>query len=465
MSNDSSQDQEIIKILKDLESREAEYPAELMAARRMSFMQQVEERTQPQSGEELTPLDQTTVGRLQILKAVPEEYPAGLFARRRAAFLQQVRRLSRVSVWDAVRSFAQDQSPGSLLKLGRASLIAASLALMAYMGLALSGKNNSLTNAIAPSGITSVGHPFTSPTPKAEIMCKEGYEPPLCLAQKFSSKGDDLIYAGNGLARPAVAKDTLPGYEEVHDAAYVNDGLYGPGASWVSNSRDSWIKMDLGKPAVINTVTFGRDRLGTLNDRDPGQFVISVAVSDDVYADGNSSNDEIEYVEVYNSKKSGFTGIISGPETVMAHFKLLKARYIKITFENAGTAIDEVEVFLSPPSTTDKSPTREPLDEEPPASTLTPPPTAMPLPTETATPLPTNTLIPTETPTAVPTTTPIPTDTPIPSDTPVPPPTDTPVPPPTEALPPFLTDIPTVLETGVFSPRMDGKELFADDTR
>lgn len=460
MSKDSSpQDQEIIKILKELESIKAEYPAELMAARRLSFMQQVEERTQPQSGEELTPLDQTTVGRLRILKAAPEEYPEGLFARRRAAFLQQVKRLGRLSVWDAIQSLVQDHFPGSFWKLGRASLIAASLALMAYMGLVLSGNNNSLTNAVAPSGITSVGHPFTTPTPKAEIMCKEGYEPPLCLAQKFSNKGDDLIYAGNGLARPAVAKDTLPGYEKVHDAAYVNDGLYGPGASWVSNSRDSWIKMDLGKPAVINTVTFGRDRLGTLNDRDPGQFVISVAVSDDVYADGNSSNDEIEYVEVYNSKQSGFTGTISGPETVMAQFKLLKARYIKITFENAGTAIDEVEVFLAPLPSTAKSPTREPVDEEPPASTLTPPPTAMPLPTETATLIPTDTPLPIDTPTA------IPTGTPIPSDTPVPPPTDTPVPPPTEAILPVITDTPIVLETEAVILRVDGKELFSDDTR
>jgi len=453
MSKDpSSRDEEIVKILKDLESFKAEYPPELMAARRASFMHQVDEHLQPASGDELTPLDEATVRRLQILKS-SDEYPAELFARRRAVFMQHVARLPRLSVWDVMRAFVGSLGSHPFMRLGRASLIAASLALIAYMGFALGGRD-SLTNAFAPQPtFTSVGHPFTTPTAKAEVICKEGYEPPLCLAEKISNKSDDLTYAGNGLAYPAVAKDTLPGYEGVHDAAYVNDGLYGPGASWVSNSPDSWIKIDLGKPAVINTITFGRDRLGALNDRDPGQFIIAVAVSDDIYADGDSSNDDLEYVNVYDSRKAGFDGIISGPETVMARFQLQKVRYIKITFERAGAAIDEVEVFLSPPTVVTNNPTHEPADEEPPVSTLAPP-TATPLPTETATLMPTDTPLPTDTPTAVPT------DTPIPTDTPVPPPTDTPLP-PIETSPP-LTEEPPLLEVGVFFPHVNAVELDVD---
>ena len=100
---------------------------------------------------------------------------------------------------------------------------------------------------------------------------------------------------------------------------YLNDGLYGPGASWISNSAYSWIKIDLGKSTTINTVAFGRDRLGNFNDRDPGSFVIAVALSDNVYADGNSSNDYVEYTEVYDSEQVGFNGIVSGSETIQAH--------------------------------------------------------------------------------------------------------------------------------------------------
>ena len=83
----------------------------------------------------------------------------------------------------------------------------------------------------------------------------------------------------------------------------MNDGR--SGASWISNSPDSWIKIDLGHVRTINTVTFGRDRLGNLNDGDPGQFVVAVAISDNVYSDGNSSNDFMEYTQVYDSEKDG----------------------------------------------------------------------------------------------------------------------------------------------------------------
>ena len=154
------------------------------------------------------------------------------------------------------------------------------------------------------------------------------------------------------MARPAVAKDTIPGYSDIHRASYINDGLYGAGASWISNSAYSWIKIDFGKTTpTINTITFGQDRLGNYNDRDPGQFVIAVALHDDVYADGNSSNDFFEYTKVYDLKKAGFDGVVSGSETIQANFVPTEARYVKITFENPGTAIDEVEAFMvQPPS-------------------------------------------------------------------------------------------------------------------
>jgi hypothetical protein len=261
------------------------------------------------------------------------------------------------------------------------------------------------------------------------VICKPWYEPPLYLAKGFD-KSKDLTYQGNGAARPAVAKDTLPGYDGVHRASYLNDGLYGPGASWISNSPYSWIKIDLGKSTTINTVAFGRDRLGNFNDRDPGQFVIAVALSDDIYADGNSNNDYTEYTQVYNSKLAGFDGVVSGSETVRASFRPVKARFIKITFANPGAAVDEVEVFMAQPSGLSNTPTRRPR-EDPPVSVSTPVPVYN-------TPWPTD--IP---PTNVPPTDPPPTDTPLPPPTKTPrPPTSTPVPtdPPPTAIPP--TDIP-----------------------
>ena len=46
------------------------------------------------------------------------------------------------------------------------------------------------------------------------------------------------------------------------------------------------------------------------------------------------------------SKTAGFDGVVSGSETIQANFVPTEARFVKITFENAGTAIDEVEAFM-----------------------------------------------------------------------------------------------------------------------
>jgi hypothetical protein len=330
-------------------------------------------------------------------------------------------------------------------------MILATLLLFAFMGSLAYGTGQPLTTVFEPAlSQTDASHPspvvaITSTGEVAQVICKPGYLPPLCLAAEFD-QSDDLTFPGNGSARPAVAKDTVPGYTKIHDAAYVNDGLYGPGASWISNSPYSWIKVDLGAVKTINTVTFGRDRLGNLNDGDPGQFVIAVALQDDIYADGNSSRDYMEYTEVYNSREAGFDGVVTGPETVEATFDPVKARFIKITFENAGTAVDEIEVFMMQPSELASRATRRPR------ATL-----VVVHPSSTA--VPTNTLIASKTPTRFPTRTPVPTitlipTTLVPTSTIPPEPTSTtrPTDPPTETEPPEPTDTPKPLPTDTPEP-------------
>ena len=437
----SPEDQDIIKILKDLESLKAEYPAELLAARRAAFLDQLEKQGQVEAAEDLPSKDQKLAELFGGLKSVEDhQYPSKLLTARRAAFQRQIARANRVSFWHTLRAaiagaFARPPGPPrrSMREL-RTSLVIAGLAVAAFAGFLLYGNRSQL--AAAPSAQNEIPDPITAlatSTPEIEITCKPGFEPPLCLAGEFN-QSEDLTYQGNGSARPAVAKDTMPGDDDLHKAAFINDGRYGPGTSWVSRSANSWIKIDLGKAALINTVTFGRDRLGALNDRDPGQFVIAVALTDDVYANGDSSNDDVEYLPVYDSEQTGFDGVISGSETVMAQFGSLPVRFVKITFENPGTAIDEVEVFLKSPVFAGY-PTRV-TDDNSPFSTATLLPTQSLVPTSTSTPIPTGTPVPTDT------LTPVPTDTAVPTDTPTPEPTDTEVPVPTDTPPPMPTEEP-----------------------
>lgn len=441
---DQQWDEELIKTLKRLGSFESEYPAELLGARRAAFVELLEQYHAPEITEELYSEDREIIGLLSRLGSAKSTYPPNLMAARRAVFVRQLALRNRVSVLEVLRASVRNLKTlfSPTMNMMRTSLIVVALILMVFVGSVLSSREQDSNPAFSQGEASQPGVVFvaTGTGEVAKVICKSGYLPPLCLAKEFD-KSRDLTFPGNGAARPAVAKDTLPGYNGVHKPAYVNDGLYGPGASWISNSAYSWIKIDLGKTMAINTVAFGRDRLGNFNDRDPGQFVIAVAASDNVYADGNSSNDSLEYTEVYNSEQIGFDGVVSGPETIEAQFGPVMARFIKIVFANPGTAVDEVEVFMAEPSVLANDQTESP-NEDLVGRPSTSMPTSTSVPTETATPIPTDTPVP-------PTATPIPTDTLIPTDTAIPIPTDTLIPPtvppptdtflpPTEAVEPMV---------------------------
>jgi F5/8 type C domain len=438
----------VMEVLESLKTAPAEYPAGLLAARRAAFLAQIEQHNTVEVADALPVQNGRLISLLDRLKSIEIEYPLKLWVARRAAFLTQISRES-VSVLDALRSalqniFDQLKTPSvPMRKLMRSSLIVAGLLVAAFVGsLAYGNQSGKWLNApLAQSEASQPVVAATATAESAEVICKPGYLPPLCLAKEFD-KNQDLTFQGNGSARPAVAKDTIPGYNNVHRAAYANDGLYGAGSSWVSNSAYSWIKIDLGKPTTINTITFGRDRLGNFKDRSPGQFVIAVALSDNVYADGNSNNDFFEYTKVYDSKKTGFDGVVSGSETIQANFVPTEARFVKITFEKAGTAIDEVEAFMVQPPSLVYIPTEKARDNQS-RPTRTPIPTDTLVPTNSATPMPTstNTPLPTDTPTPIPTDTPVP-----PTDTSVPL-TDTPVPPTDTSIPPTDTPVPAIAPT------------------
>lgn len=465
-------EEQVLHALEGLKPIAEEYPAELFAARRAAFMAQIEQYNGAVVEQDLPSENGTIYRLLERLQTLELNYPSKLWIARRSAFIAQIRE-GRTSILDALRLAVQSlfnaksqPSRAPTRRSLRTSLVVAGFALATFLGALLYGNRVQVTEMLnPPQGEVAHLPAATSTAETAEVSCKPGYVPPLCLVQEAEQSQEALTFPGNGTARPAVAKDTIPGYGRIHKAAYANDGLYGPGASWVSNSAFSWIKIDLGKMTTINTITFGRDRLGRFNDGDPGQFVIAVAADDDIYADGNSNNDFAEYTQVYDSEEVGFDGIISGPETIKANFKPVMARFVKITFENPGTAVDEIEAFMIQPPGFVNNPTQRPRESQPretftpvPTNTLIPSRTPTALPTFTALPTSTHTPRPTSTATPLPTSTPtdVPTNTPLPTDTPVPPtstlqPTSTPQPPtstpaPTNTPEPVDTPIPILTE-------------------
>lgn len=172
--------------------------------------------------------------------------------------------------------------------------------------------------------------------------CKPGFSVPQCVATPYDTT-QNLAAQANGAA-PAVARNNIAGYAAIHQPHFANDGYYGNGASWIASSTSSWVKIDMGQPRTFNRVSLGRDRFGGYNDRDPGQFTIQVAASDDVYANGNDANDGLEYATIFESISAGFSGNILFAETWQSRFSTVTARYIKIIVERNGACIDEVEV-------------------------------------------------------------------------------------------------------------------------
>jgi hypothetical protein len=432
------------KRLKELQAVKADYPAKLLAARRAAFIAQVEERNAAQAVEESAPKDQEILKLFKTIKSTETEYqyPAKLMAARRSAFRRQIALGEAVSFLETLRAsirklflFKVKMPSMPAVSLMRTSLIIAVLMVAAFATSLLRDREQVLSPAPSQG---NVSQPVSSPTAThtagiITIVCQPGDESPMCPPEDVDDS-QDLAVQGNGEAKPAVAKDAVAADNEVHKASAVNDGHEGGG--WVSNSAYSWIKIDLGKVATINTVTLDKASLDTYKDRNLGQFVIAVALSD-VYADGNSSNDYTEYTQVYDSEQTNFNGVVSESATIRAMFRPVRARFVKITFEAAGTAIDEVKVFMAQPFGFVEPPTRRPKDDSS-ASQATPAPIyPTPLPANTAIPAPTNTAIPAPTRTPVPTDPP-PTRTPLPTD---PPPTRTPRP-PTSTPEPTDTDIP-----------------------
>ncbi len=432
-SKSEEQDRDIIKLLEELGSIKDTYPPELLADRRAAFLSQVDLLTAADAGEELSAGDQEVVHLLGTLKSVQLEYPPHLLAARRSAFLQQMERAAAPGVWEelrlSIRRIFQSETtiPGMPLPgFLRTALVIGSLIVITFLGSRVLSRTEQAAPLVPSLGATTPTSASTavSPTGSGEtaiLICK--LEDSSSCPPGGLNLSQDLANPGNGVALPAVSNDG------VHKATYVNDGRVG--TSWVSNSPDSWIKIDLGQVRTINTVSVQNGSAGLSQEGSLGHFVIAVALSD-MYADGDNSHDYREYAQVFHSEQTGFSGRVSQAETIRTHFSPIQARYIKITFEEAGAAIEEVGVFMVEPTVLAEQPTRTP-GEATPGITSTPvhintvsaldsatsAPTGTRMPTNTAVPISTDiaTLAPTE---------PLPTDTPIPLPTVIPPTTISP---------------------------------------
>lgn len=284
---------------------------------------------------------------------------------------------------------------GSLFALTRSSFTSSPLEVAVTTPTAVLPTSTAVT--------TSTAVLPTSTSEAAITICQPDDQASPCQPVELDPS-QDLADPRNGVARPAVSKDARP----AHEAKYVNDGR--GDTSWVSNSADSWIKLDLGQVRTINMVSLEKEN--SAQDNDLGSFVIAVALSD-VYVDGDSSNDDRVYTPVFDSEQAGFSGTVSQAEMINILFSPVEARFVKITFEREGAVIEEVGVFMVELPVLTGQPTGTPRDDLP-GIILTRTPTDVPddppANTPAATAAPSQTLLPTNTQPPADTATPVPTD-------------------------------------------------------
>jgi hypothetical protein len=82
-------------------------------------------------------------------------------------------------------------------------------------------------------------------------------------------------FALNNLAigKTAFAKDLVP--VAPHTIASVNDGIYGNPSSWIANTLDSFVGINLGAtPVPIHRIAFGRDNTGQQTTRATGTYTL-----------------------------------------------------------------------------------------------------------------------------------------------------------------------------------------------
>ncbi len=72
--------------------------------------------------------------------------------------------------------------------------------------------------------------------------------------------------------KTAFAKDVVP--VAPHTVANVNDGIYGNANSWIADTTDSFVGINLGAPTLIDRVAFGRDHTGVQTSRVQGTYFL-----------------------------------------------------------------------------------------------------------------------------------------------------------------------------------------------
>lgn len=134
------------------------------------------------------------------------------------------------------------------------------------------------------------------------------------------------------------ASSCIPGYEDRHSIAFLNDGWYNNPRSWIADGNPpAWAEINLGKVYTVDKVVFGSEHTAHWKDRAISEFGVLVATEYD--ADSKAST----WNEVFQYKGDPVR------DTTPFVFTPVDARWVRIDIRasDPGPRIDEIEIYAT----------------------------------------------------------------------------------------------------------------------
>ena len=133
-------------------------------------------------------------------------------------------------------------------------------------------------------------------------------EPCIDELEVFSNGPKPVNVALAGSGAKATSSGNFPNAPSLHSLAFIHDGKYGNGRSWISNKPGrGWVELELAEATVIDRVVWGRDRDGKFIDRLPTRYRIDVSTDRETWSVVASSDDRMPFVEGAATIPTGLT--------------------------------------------------------------------------------------------------------------------------------------------------------------
>lgn len=168
----------------------------------------------------------------------------------------------------------------------------------------------------------------------------------------FVTNGIELVEEGGVISHgnlsstgTAFAKDVIG--VAPHAIAGINNGSFGNASSWIGDSVDSFVGINLGGSKSLDHIAFGRDNSGEFTDRSLGRYTLQYTTA----ANPNASTPDTSWTTIgIMDYLSSAPGIFNAPsERHLFRFPAVTATGVRLLVP-AGAAIDELELYLAQPN-------------------------------------------------------------------------------------------------------------------